>query len=294
MKTNGKVSVVEQTADVDFLTVTVKDREARRVIFMDCKDYMLTLKNEGFVCRPWGMKGYKGWKCAGLRWGSRKDSDIVMLSGEQAKLNWDRMINETTNPTRIDLAMTITALEPRKDIAWSAYEEILQAQREEKTRVKKATFFTNNAGGQTVYVGSRASDQMGRIYDKGREMSGKRNEVIPQGKIWRYEVEFKAYRARRVIKDLKSSGLWGDKLNDAIGSMVVHWFLSRAVSLPFELFYDDLHFSTELSATVTDDQKTLEWLSTQVSPSVKRLLESDKKEEVLVALGLELDTMVIA
>jgi hypothetical protein len=135
---------------------------------------------------------------------------------------------------------------------------------------------------------------MGRIYDKGREMSGKRNEVIPQGKIWRYEVEFKAYRARRVIKDLKSSGLWGDQLNDAIGSMVVHWFLSRNVSLPFELFYDDLHFSTELSATVTDDQKTLEWLSTQVSPSVKRLLESDKKEEVLVALGLGLDTMVSA
>lgn len=140
------------------------------------------------------------------------------------------------------------------------------------------------------------SDQMGRIYDKGREQADRENgqggtrcEVIPQGKIWRYEVEFKAYRAKKVAHYLsEKSGLWPD-VNTGIGGMVAHWFLDRDVSLPYELQWDILGFSAELSATVTDDEKTLNWLSTQVSPSVARLLKSGKRDEILLALGLELD-----
>ena len=277
--------VVQQTADVDWLTCTAGEREVRATIFQAARQILTEMKALGYVVRAWRFKGYHGWKCGEFCWGGRDDSDIVMMSGVMARENFEIFLKAMAKPTRIDLAITVTLSEPVLDLAWSAYLHFQQYQIQGKRCPKRFTFVTNNSGGQTLYVGSRFSEQYGRIYDKGREGADKNDGVIAAGLIWRYEVEFKAYRARRIATQLLQSLEGHDNVHDLIGSTVDKWFLSRQVPIISQA-YIELPYSTEVSAHITDDDITLNWLSTQVKPSVQRLVQHNKGKATLDALGL--------
>src|SRR3989304_1550616 len=66
------------------------------------KDRLISI---GERYRPWSFKGYAGYMVAGLRWGTRLDSDIAMLSGADAHQNWYVTGEGATNCRRIDLAV---------------------------------------------------------------------------------------------------------------------------------------------------------------------------------------------
>jgi len=279
-------NIEEQTTCIDWLTVTAKGIEIRRELLESVSWYIADLESAGYEKKGWHFKGYDGVQCGSFRYGSRTDSDIIMLSGAIAQINGLDILKQCPNPTRIDLALTVTLVDPIVDFAKSCYEQLIEEESKKGLRKRKLTLFTNNNGGQTLYIGSRFSDQLGRIYDKGREVSGKGGVEIPMGKIWRAEVEFKSYRAKRVGFGLLESLKENDDIPAMIGATVNKWFLSRGVLL-ISNAYEDLPYLTEISATITDDEKKIKWLSTQVSPSVQYLISKGKGAEVLAALGLD-------
>lgn len=282
MDVNG-VELHGKVAEVDWLTVTVKDQHKQGLLADEVNRLMAIRKDQGYTQKTWSFKGYNGWLCGGIRWGSRDDGSIVMLSGEEAELNWPVVLTWCDNCTRVDLAVTVTLLEPRKGIAKDAY-DMLTLDGTSKTKgPRKMSLVVNNQGGETFYIGSRASDQFGRLYDKGAESGD--NCDIPIGLIWRYEVEFKQYRAKRIAAQLLEAAKETDDYHQQIGQTVYKWYLSRGVS-PIFPAYNELPFSTQTYAKVTDDDVTLRWLSTSVAPSVKRLGENGKGQQVLEALGL--------
>jgi len=279
--------VTTQDASIDWLTVTAKDRGVREILYSEASRWFAHAKDEGFAQRPWRFKGYDGWSIRGLRWGDRKDSSIIMLSGIAAQMNYAACLAFAQNITRIDLAVTVTLAEPRENVARKAYDYLTLNGTAKCPNKRRYTYIENSQGGQTFYVGSRTSDQYGRLYDKGREEGEALG--IPKGKIWRYEVEFKAYRAKRVgqqvlavAKNLESHP------NDEIAGTVYKWFLSRGVN-PIIKLDKDVAFLTDVSLEVSDDETSLHWLSTQVSPTVVRLCNNGKKDETLRALGLLAD-----
>ena len=281
-----KTLVIEtQSACVDWLTVVAREGGMKTDIFISAQLFLSDLKDAGFTARPWGMKGYKGWSCGSVRWGTRETDDILMLSGEYAQVNGLAILQQCPNPSRIDLALTITLATPVREIAWDAYQKNASTLGTPCNKRRKLTFIRNNWGGQTVYIGSRFSDQYGRLYDKGRESSQGQQEGTPEGKIWRYEVEFKGKRAKRIGDQLLASIEQNDNIAGQIGATVDKWFLSRDVE-PINNPYVDLPYFTEVSATVSDDDKTIAWISSSVSPSVQRLIDKGKKDAVLDALGL--------
>jgi Putative phage replication protein RstA len=280
-----ELAVEKKSAGVDWLTVTVKDQELRRIVFEFTSDALSRLKDQGYVQRPWSFRGYTGYSAAGFRWGDRHDSSIVMLSGQTAQLNWPVMLAWATNITRIDLAVTITLHEPVQRVARAAYDRIVTDGHRPCKSIQKYSFIENNEGGETFYLGSRASDQYGRLYDKGREKGAALD--LPPGKCWRYEVEFKAYRAGRIGRQLLESARRNDdgaRLD--IAQTVYKWFLSRGV-VPIWKTDMGTAYSTESYARVTDDDISLRWLSTQVSPTVRRLIAKGLGDEVIASLGLE-------
>lgn len=277
-----------QAASVDWLTVTCKDPDLQRRIHDEVIRLSTILKDQGNVIKPWAFKGYKGFAARGLRWGVRDDSSIAMLSGEAASLNWPVMIAWATNITRLDVAVTLTLAEPLEHVASGAYGTLTQGLGEEAPRgSRKFSLVVNSSGGETLYVGSRASDQFGRLYDKGREASD--DLAIPTGKIWRYEVEFKADRASRIgAQMLASARREENTATDDIAETVYKWFLSRGIS-PIWIADKGRAYSTETYAKITDAGVTLQWLATGVAPSVRRLMEIGLGTEVLEALGITAD-----
>lgn len=286
---DGRLPPIErQAACVDWLTVTCKDAELQRRIYDEAGKVATILKAQGNVQRPWAFKGYNGWSIRGLRWGIRDDSSIAMLSGEAAALNWPVMLSWATNVTRLDIAVTLDLVEPLEHIASQAYGIItLDGTRPCPQGSRKYSLVVNSAGGETLYVGSRASDQFGRLYDKGREMSD--DQAVPTGKIWRYEVEFKSNRAGRIAAQLLASAKREQSTaTDDIGATVHKWYLSRGIA---PIWKDDkgVAYSAETYAKVSDDAITLQWLASGVSPSVRRLIDKGRGTEVLVALGITAD-----
>lgn len=277
--------VDEQTACVDWLTVTTSAPDIKRDLFAACVDTMEQLKSQGNVVKTWGLRGYKGWACNSLRWGTRKDSDIVMMSGALAQTNYVELLRTCPNPTRIDLAVTVTLATPLEGVAYNAFSSSTDKDALDGRLTRKFTFLRNSQGGETLYVGSRFSDQYGRLYDKGREDRQSLEAGVPEGKIWRYEVEFKGVRAKRIGDQIIQKLRETDDIHQEIGDTVYKWFLARLPVVIMEP-YENLPFHTEISANVSDAETTLNWLSTQVSPSIRRLRESGQLREVLDALGL--------
>jgi DNA relaxase NicK len=280
---NATDVVREQVAEVDWLTVTVKDKTKQGLLAEEVNRLMGVRKDQGYTQKQWSFRGYDGWICGSIRWGTRNDGSIVMLSGEDAELNWPVVLSWCDNCTRVDLAVTVEMLEPRPNVAKDAYDVLTLGGSATGIQPRKLSFVQNNEGGQTFYLGSRASDQFGRLYDKGVE-SGE-DVGIPVGLIWRYEVEFKQYRAGRIAKQMFEAAKESAGYHAQIGETVYKWFLSRGVS-PIFSAYDNLPFSTQVYAKVSDDDITLRWLSTQVRPSIERLSRNGKGGEVRQALGL--------
>src|SRR3989304_5980210 len=133
-----------------------------------------------------------------LRWGMRTDGCIMMLSGQDAAINWLPALALAQNVTRLDLAVTVSLADPITDVAKRAYAWVLTDPHSCPGKKRKYSYVENSSGGQTVYIGSRASDQFGRLYDKGCESA--KDACAPPGLLWRYEVEFKAYRAKKLAR----------------------------------------------------------------------------------------------
>lgn len=282
---NSELGVGWQTAGVDWLTVTVKDPERQGLLCDEANRLMDGLKWQGYTQKVWRFKRYNGYMCGSVRWGTREDGSILMLSGEEASLNWPVALAWCDNCSRIDLAVTVTLIAAQPHIARDAYELLVPPNSDVKAP-RKMTFITTNDGGETFYIGSRMSDQYGRLYDKGKEM--RENTDIEPGLIWRYEVEFKQYRAQRIAKELLKYAKTSENYTENLGETVYKWFLSRGVS-PIFAAYNEQPFHTEVYAKLSDDDVTLRWLSTQVAPSVARLNRNGKGKSVLEALGLLAD-----
>src|SRR3989304_5697268 len=186
------------TSSVDYLTITVSNSDKSVLLMQEAQRLKVDLEECGWKVRKWGMQGYGGYSISGLRWGMRTDGCIMMLSGQDAAINWLPALALAQNVTRLDLAVTVSLADPITDVAKRAYAWVLTDPHSCPGKKRKYSYVENSSGGQTVYIGSRASDQFGRLYDKGCESA--RDACAPPGLLWRYEVEFKAYRAKKLAR----------------------------------------------------------------------------------------------
>lgn len=280
-----EVVIDDLRAGVDWLTVTAKDFGLRGDLYYECQRIKAILEVNGDRVRKWTFKGYTGYSVGGLRWGSRQDSDIAMLSGSDAHQNWYAVGEWCENCSRVDLAVTVNVNRAYPELL-DTYYNYLNEPRAKHVKYS-STIMKNSAGGQTLYIGSRASRAFARVYDKGLE-AGLENE---QGKLWRYEVEFKKPLAKQVLSALHTNKYlpvdvhWTEEIAQSIVSTVFVWFQARNLPPLFTRREND-SISLECEARITSDEVSLNWLTTQVQPTVMRLSQKGKLQAVKEALGL--------
>jgi hypothetical protein len=223
----------------------------------------------------WHNGWYAGVKIGGLQWGfSDKLGYIMILSGQDANLLFDRIEPAKHRVTRLDLCVDVALIEP-EDFAENSY-EIVSALR---LKLPKYSLYRGTNGGSTLYVGSRSSAQYGRAYDKGVEAG-----ITKPGKLWRFEVEYKKPLADQVYQKLK--GLIPGERAALIQSTVYDWYDKRNVKPPF-LATGEEGIITTTEQRITTSNRKLAWLRSQVAPSVAELVSAGLGKEVLTSLLLD-------
>lgn len=232
-------------------------------------------RERGVKDTPWQNRWYSGHQTDSLFWGYNKHYGYVFIaSSDNARLYAPMATYSARHVTRMDLQVTVRLDKPSYSYAKQTYKNCCNSHASDR----RYSLITNSNGGDTLYVGSRQSDQFGRLYDKGVE-SG----LDKKGYMWRYEVELKKPRAGSAAIAVMQERECGN-LDEAILNYVHQWFVMRGVKPKFRA--TDTAFVVEVSRKITTDERKLEWLRTQVRPTVADLIERGFEQETFAALGI--------
>lgn len=281
MSVDGMFHVKQLIPSFDWLTVTTRDDMTGIDLRILAGDFKKTHIGREMQWTDMRLMGYEGEGCSSLFWGySARSGYILQARGGVADMYAARVSPAKSNVTRLDLAVTVHLEKPILHLASKHYNKLL----EKKITARKNTVITNSAGGNTLYVGSRSSSQMGRVYDKSAQQG---NEP---GYVWRYEVEVKKPRASLVFERLYEKMRLGgitEETRQIISGWVYDWFLNRGVNPIWRRNGTSGLGEIEVGCAVTDAQRKIEWIRTQVRPSVNFLIGIGLKEELYEALGLD-------
>lgn len=278
MLVDSALSVV--SAGIDYCTMTAKRGDRAEQLRERANRLLQSQVSSGNELRTWKLSGYRGKRSGGVAFGVRHDGCILVLSSAAASASTVESIPMADNVSRLDLQITCFDSSQQAERAHLAYYSMLEAPRR-RGRPPSASLRLNSRGGQTLYCGSRASDRVGRLYDKGIEQ-----KTAPAGAYWRYEVEYKRGQAAQVARLALEK-----KLDDAlVAAFVADYFGSRGLPIPAcvedAATVADAHRAALHFDGVTDADRTLRWLNQTVAASVQRLIDSGRLSDVVRALGL--------
>lgn len=257
----------------DYLTATTKTPEAGERLHYQGSTLFRVQRDFGNKSKPWGMHGFSGYACGSTQVGTRNGEVIVRLSSDSAARSWRQVVQAAENVSRIDLQATVKTTDEAADVIDSHRTEASINADEHKGK-RKVRWTQEHHGGYTLYLGDRQSNVFGRIYDKWQE-----SKMVQYTGCVRFEAQFQNKLAWFIANSLLASAC----PKPAVASYLTQFFAGRGVKLELPE-RDSATYSCPRPRS--DDDKSLEWLKAAVSPTVKRLIDSGRGEEVLSALGL--------
>lgn len=265
-----------QYAGVDWLTMTSRDERTGNNWWSTYVKYRKARAAEANVEKPFSNGFYSGVRIASMQWGySDSIGYIVIVSGADAELMFQRFQPARHKATRIDICVDFSFREP-VDVAGDIYRGL---QERTSNTQRLHSLFVNSRGGATAYIGSRHSQQFGRVYDKGVQ-SGREKP----GHLWRAEVEYKKPLAGQISAALSSVD--PVERQRQITNEVHRWYADREAALPYELLPGEV-FDISVQQRITTARKKLAWLRQQVAPTVAQLIEAGYGREVRASLLLD-------
>lgn len=141
---------------------------------------------------------------------------------------------------------------------------------EARTSSKSWRVLESGDGGHTLYIGSRSSERMVRVYDKKAERASKFEEVSAAGWI-RVEAELKGEQSKNFLKACRDN-----ELPDVMNS-----FLIAAIDFPTIKDYQEAtrigNSWVEPTITKRKDTKTRHWLMSTIAPVLAKETAQDSE-----------------
>lgn len=227
----------------------------------------------------WKNLGYTGLECEGLSWGySPRHGYIMIARSVVAENTWRKVLPIARNITRLDLAVTCKLPKPVPDLVDKTF-AVTRLIKQRRYDMRQ-----NSRGGSTLYVGSRQTDQFGRLYDKGVE-----SKSYNPGVLWRYEVELKKPRSLVMAKRIYEQFQKGISTELSIIGYVWDWFDGREVRPLFRR--SGCNMVVEVEKRITSADKKIAWLRSQVGPTVQKLIALGHHKQIVDALGLDAEQL---
>jgi len=282
MNKRSKPYAIEETrSGVDWISATLKKEEHGSdgwyALATNC---VLTVHREGNTLENRSLLGFRGLKSGGCFAGENEHRYYCQLSGEYADRFFEQIDRHQPHYSRIDLQVTVKYQNEQEDIAKAVYYDFVSANTVlPEGRRRKGHLIVGSDGGDTVYLGAPSSRQRCRIYNKAKQSEREAYE-----RCWRYEVVFRDELAREwatMRRDKDSSVAWS--CIETVGA----WLEERSVQVPFR-YSGDVTVLPKLRTLPTDVERKLEWLKTQVRPTVEYLTELGFRSILLENLGITL------
>ena len=271
-ETRAWLEVLE--ARPDWLTATTRPGLRSNLLQAAAARWVRARADSGYRSKPFGWQGYVGETTDGISYGKRDDGAIIRLSGEMAAMHFKVAHGLADNVSRLDLQITVQDDDPERN--WAEI-GLIQAAKDPRlvSGLTKWSMVHSQNGGATAYLGSRISDRYYRTYNKTAQSDG----AYPRTS-WRYEIEWKHARAKRVA-DVLRSNLYSP---EAVRGIMVGAFIDYRITLPAE--YIELDWRDANIASESTDQRRYEWLQRCIKPTIAKMSESFTRNEILEALGM--------
>lgn len=274
-------SIIEIQGAIDWVTLTGTNFNAWEKVQDMALSIHGELENQGFKEYYQTRHGFRMKSITGIQFGKGYNGWMVVLTGGIAAKFWMPFAAYATNITRIDLQATIWYNSDCEEFIWGLWEKAL-ADLPKRER-DKMTLIDGGKRGDTLYFGSRASQQFGRVYDKQRQ-SG--NDPNWQNAI-RYEVEYKKPLSGEVMRWMLDK----DPTQEEIVARVFDWFTARGIHVP--------EISTvPISAIQSPRKETpienkLAWLRKTVRPVYRQLVMLGYQVDADGAIGTSDDAITL-
>ncbi len=267
-------------AGVDWLTMTTKDAKVGYQWYNTYQKYKGVRRQDGDEEKPFHNGFYGGVRIASMSVGhSESIGYIVIVSGGDAERLFQRLMPGKKRVTRLDLCIDFYFERPKK-LASKLYGKL---QSDSTNKQRKSSLFVGNDGSETLYIGSRLSQQYGRLYDKGVQL-----KTTKPGHLWRAEVEYKKPKSGSLAKSL--AAVKPEERVLSICDTVCEWYSERGVELfPWDNSLNSLHIGVQ-QRVITADKK-LAWLRNQVQPTVAQLISAGYGRDVFEALLLDTEAI---
>lgn len=266
---------------IDWLTLVTPASDALDTDALERMHHAVTRDvyqgQSGIETKPWSFKGYAGWARGGFRWGYRRDGTIAQASSATADVIARAHHWYGWHATRVDLQATVHEYaSPGERIEAARHQALATRSAASGGRPSKVRHISGHGDGDSLYIGSRASQVMVRIYDKGAESPA---EVAYRGCV-RYEIE---------VKGLAAQALWGRLIDErdtraALLKTIAARLAHHGITSPLDK-HTDLRYNP-VGLTATSDLDTqLAWLERSVAPVVKKLARLGYLADVARALS---------
>lgn len=274
-------STVVLEAQPDWLTSTVVGARSKQSVTAKVETLMRAERIGGNRQLPFRVNEYLGTRCGRVRAGETADRLLVQLSGDLASLHFDWFLKHAHAVTRLDLAVTVQTLTYEPDIARESYQSAY-AWRRDHPRSAVPSLVINGDGGSTCYLGKRTGDRYFRAYDKQAECEASNDTEAAEryARAWRFELELHDDAATAVafaIPPLPARARW-------ISAYVWGYLSDHGVAPIWTPNTQPVHVGGFRRRS--DRESRLDWLSRSVAPTVRWLIDSTPKGELLTRLGL--------
>jgi hypothetical protein len=219
------------------------------------------------------LHGYAGLRGDNFFFGHHGGDALVTLSGPHNPALICDFIQASDNVSRLDLQITVEHTPPEPDLGRINFLQLVEHDTRPGVKPVVTTMY-DTKGGHTNAVGARISDSYGRNYDKGVE-----GKLCEPGRLWRYEIEFKRGRAKKIARQIALSR----KVTEDVARSVWAWWSSRGV-LPVYQEPRGCLIDTRLPERAEADY--LRYFESNVATSVRTAIGLHGIHSVLRALGL--------
>lgn len=225
----------------------------------------------------WAWHGYIGHQIGRVRWGKRPDGMILQVTSDWSQLYLEEVGVTGHNVSRLDIKLDVWHDWDGDMVVSRHKDEALAGRKRINGRPYRVALVNGFGGGDTLYAGSRSSDVYVRVYNKEKESID--NERYKNAV--RFECELKDEPARETLERIRRSGY----SQAGIAREVAYFCGRRGVDIPVDTGNDG-QIRRNATTPRPDAIRKLEWLRTQVSPSVKELMRIFDRCDILEALGL--------
>ena len=215
--------------------------------------------------------GYRGYQFPGCFWGVHlTQGEMMRASGASAKAAVAAPLRPD-HVSRLDVQLTLWGVGTAPELIKACADQAAGPVKGRKGPVPIVRLIKGYGRGDTCYIGSRRSKTFLRVYDKALESGelGYRDSV-------RFECELKDEKAVIAYNAIHSQS----PPESACIAIVRDAFAKHGIFLPENIGLTTA-YNSYVPAKVFSADRTLEWLHTQVGPSIIRLLDEGVSLETI-------------